>query len=162
MRQAMRQGGKISSVDKVIVDGITVTDKEQIPDILNDHFVSVGSKIADNIPATDLSPTVNIPKTQNRFKLKQITTAQIIKIVKKLVNGKATGIHHIPNKVLKDSIGIIAPMLRDIFNLSIMTRSFPDELKILKVVAVHKTGNKEDPYNYRPIAVLPTILFVSV
>ena len=119
--------------------------------------VSVGSKIADNIPATDLSPTVNIPKTQNRFKLKQITTAQIIKIVKKLVNGKATGIHNIPNKVLKDSIDIIAPMLRDIFNLSIMTSSFPDELKILKVVAVHKAGEKEDPFYCRPIAVLPTI-----
>ena len=106
LREAMGQGGKISSVDKVIVDGITVTDKEQIPDIFNDHLVSVGSKIADNIPATDLSPTVNIPKTQNRFKLKQITNAQIIKIVKKLVNGKAIGIHNIPNKVLKDSIDI--------------------------------------------------------
>ena len=153
----MGQGRKISSVDKVIVDGITVTDKEQIPDIFNGHFISVGSKIADNIPATDLSPTVNIPKTQNRLKLKQVTTAQIIKIVKKLVNGKATGIHNIPNKVLKDSIDIIAPMLRDIFNLSIMTSSFPDELKILKVVAVYKAGEKEDPYNYRPIAVLPTI-----
>ena len=68
----------------MIVDGIIVTDKEQIPDIFNDHFVSAGSKIADNIQATDLSPTVNIPKTQNRFKLKQITTAQIIKIVKNL------------------------------------------------------------------------------
>ena len=80
-REAMGQGGKISSVDKVIVDGITVTDKEQIPDIFHDYFVSVGSKIADNIPATGLSPTVNIPKTQNRFKLKQITTWQIIKII---------------------------------------------------------------------------------
>ena len=67
----------------MIVDGKTVTDKEQIPNIFSDHFVSVGSKIADTIPATDLPPTVNIPKTQNRFKLKQITTAQIIKIVKK-------------------------------------------------------------------------------
>ena len=142
LREAMGQGRKMSPVDKVIVDGITVTDKEQIPDIFNDHFVSVGSKIADNIPAIDLSPTVNIPKTQNRFKLKQITTAQIIKMVKKLVNGKATGIHNIPNKVLRDSIDIIAPMLRDIFNLSIMTRSFPDELKILKVVAVHKGGSQ--------------------
>ena len=47
--------------------------------------------------------------------------------------------------MLKDSIDIIAPMLRDIFNLSIMTSSFPDELKILKVVAVHKAGDKEDP-----------------
>ena len=62
----MGQGGKIS-FDKVMVDGITVTDKEQISDIFNDHFVSLGSKIADNIPATYLSPTVNIPNTQNRF-----------------------------------------------------------------------------------------------
>ena len=52
---------------------------------------------------------------------------------------------------------MMAPMLREIFNLSIMTSSFPDELKILKVVAVHKAGDKEDPNNYRPIAVLPTI-----
>ena len=83
LREAVGQDGKISSVDKVIVDGILVIDKEQIPDIFNDHFVSVGRKIADNIPATDLSPTVNIPKTQNWFKLKQITNALIIKIVKK-------------------------------------------------------------------------------
>ena len=141
----------------MIVDGIAVTDKEQIPDIFNEHFVSVDSKIADNVLATALSPTVNIPKTQNRFTLKQITTAQTIEIFKKLVNGKATSIHNITNKVLKDSIDIIAPMLRDIFNLSIMTSSFPNDLKILKVVAVHKADNKEDPYNYRPIAVLPTI-----
>ena len=130
----------------MIVDGIAVTDKEQIPDIFNEHFVSVGSKIADNVPATALSPTV--PKTQNRFKLKHIATAQIIEICKKLVKGKATGIHNITNKVLKDSIDIIAPMLRDIFNLSIMTSSFPNDLKILKVVAVHKADNKEDPSNY--------------
>ena len=38
-----------------------------------------------------------------------------------------------------------------------MTSSFSDELKILKVVAVHKSGEKEDPCDYRPIAVLPTI-----
>ena len=38
-----------------------------------------------------------------------------------------------------------------------MTTSFPDELKILKIVVVHKAGDKEDPNNYRPIAVLPTI-----
>ena len=106
LREAMGQGGKISSVVKVIVDGITVTDREQIPHIFNDHFASVGSKIADNIQATCLSPTVNIPQTQNRVKSKQITTAQIIKIVKKLVNGDATGIHNIPNKVSKDAIDI--------------------------------------------------------
>ena len=64
MREAMGQGRKIPSVDKVIVDGITVTDKEQIPDIFNYHFVSVSSKTADNIPATDLSPTEHTQDTK--------------------------------------------------------------------------------------------------
>ena len=59
---------------------------------------------------------------------------------------------------IKDSIDIIASVLREIFNLLIMTSSFPNELKILKVVAVHKAGDKEYPNNYKPIAVLPTVL----
>ena len=50
-----------------------------------------------------------------------------------LVNGKATGIHNIPHKVLKDSVHLVAPVLMDIFNLSISTKIFPDDLKVLKV-----------------------------
>ena len=63
--------------------------------------------------------------------------------------------------MLKDSIDIIATVLRNIFNLSIMTSSFPDELKILKVVAVHKVSDKDNPNNYRPIAFLPAKARVS-
>ena len=75
-------------------------------------------------------------------------------VVQRLVNGKATGIHNIPNKVLKDSTHLIAPVLMDIFNLSISTKIFPDDLK---VVPVYKSGERENLNNYRPIAVLPTI-----
>ena len=39
LREVMGQGGKISSADQVIVDGITVTDKEQIPMITLDLLV---------------------------------------------------------------------------------------------------------------------------
>ena len=42
----------------------------------------------------------------------------------------------------------------DIFNLSISTKIFPDDLK---VVPVYKSGERENLNNYRPIAVLPTI-----
>ena len=45
LRESMGQGRKISATDKVIVDGITVANREQIPDIFNYHFVSVGSKL---------------------------------------------------------------------------------------------------------------------
>ena len=92
-----------------------------------------------------------------KFKFQQITTTQTTKVVQRLVNGKATGIHNIPNKVLKDSIQIIAPVLIDIFNLSIGIKIFSDDLNVLEVVPVYKCGKRENLNNYRPIAVLPTI-----
>ena len=45
----------------------------------------------------------------------------------------------------------------DIFNLSVSTKIIRDDLKVLKVVPVYESGERENLNNYRPIAVLPTI-----
>ena len=74
-----------------------------------------------------------------------------------MVNAKATGVHNIPNKILKDSCQTIAPFFSDIFNLSISTNSFPNDLKTGKVSPAHNSGDRDDLNNYRPISVLPTI-----
>ena len=42
-------------------------------------------------------------------------------------------------------------------NASISSGIFPDKLKLANVIPIHKGGCKEDPNNYRPISVLPTI-----
>ena len=76
---------------------------------------------------------------------------------KKLVNSKATGIHGIPNRALKEWAENIAPSLTDIFNFSIETGVFPDDLKIGRVAPVYKSGEKDDLNNYGPISVLPTV-----
>ena len=122
-----------------------------------EHFVSIGEKIANSIEGCNESPIANIQRVLTKFEFQQITAAQMTKVVQRLVNGKATGIHNIPNKILKDSIHLIAPVLMDICNLSISTKIFPDDLKVLKVVPVYKSDERENLNNYRPIAVLPTI-----
>ena len=43
-----------------------------------------------------------------------------------------------------------------IYNLSIKQSKIPDQLKISKVVPIHKKLNKKCVSNYRPVAVLPT------
>ena len=80
-----------------------------------------------------------------------------MKIITKLANGKATGLHDIPNKALKNCAEKITPSLSYIFHLSVRTRIFPDGFKIAKVAPVFKNGDKGDPGNYRPTSVLPTI-----
>ena len=45
-------------------------------------------------------------------------------LIQKLVNGKSTGIHSIPNKALKDSVDFIARALTTIFSLSIHSKGY--------------------------------------
>ena len=80
--------------------------------------------------------------------------------MQKLVNGKSTGIHNISNKALKDSVDFTAPALKTIFSLSIHSKVYPNDPKIVKVTPVHKEGDKDDLNNCRPITVLPTIACV--
>ena len=50
---------------------------------------------------------------------------------------------------------LIAYPLVHIFNLSMSTGIFPDQLKLAKVVPVYKSGDSDSCNNYRPISVLP-------
>ena len=81
----------------------------------------------------------------------------MVKLLEKLINSKATGIHGILNRALKDSAEIIAPSLTDIFNFSLASNVFPDDLKVGKIAPVHKSGDKDQLNNYRPISALPTV-----
>ena len=89
--------------------------------------------------------------------MKLVTPVQVYDILKKLLNSKATGIHGIRNKILKACSDIISPHLSQIFNMSLMTKCYPDSLKFAKVAPVYKGGDKDNLDNYRPISVLPTV-----
>ena len=75
----------------------------------------------------------------------------------KLKNGKATGMHLIPNSILKAVKDIIAPSLTDLFNASIQTKLFPDNFKVARVTPIFKNGETDDLGNYRPISILGSI-----
>ena len=73
-------------------------------------------------------------------RIKPISVSQVTKVIKKLVNSKATGIHGIPNKAFKECAENKAPSLTDIFNFSIEAGVFPDNLKEGRVAPVYKSG----------------------
>ena len=60
----------------------------------------------------------------------------------------------IPARFLKDGARILYKPLNYIINLSLMSSTFPDDMKIAKVTPLHKKKDKTDVGNYRPISVL--------
>ena len=78
-------------------------------------------------------------------------------MIKQLCNlkaSKSSGAYHIPNKIIKLSTVIIAPILTKLFNDSIRQGVYPDVVKIAQVLPIHKSGSKHTFSSYRPISVL--------
>ena len=82
---------------------------------------------------------------------------KVIKLLKAIDVGKATGLDKIPNRLLKIAADVVAPSLTGIFNQSLVTGIFPSDWKMAKVSPIFKNGSKSDLNNYRPISVIPTV-----
>ena len=162
LRQVTGKGDSATAVDRIKYENNEISDEKKISDICNHHFVSIGDKLSRNIAQTQLSAketlrSFNVLPSEPKFTFKLVTPVQVYDILKKLLNSKATGIHEIPNKILKACSDIISPHLSQIFNISLTTNRHPDSLKFAKVAPVYKGGDKDNLDNYRPISVLPTV-----
>ena len=94
-------------------------------------------------------------KPTDEFKMTKPT--DVYNILNKLKNGKAIGMHLIPNKIFKSIKEIIAISLSDVFNASILTKIFPDDFKIARITPIFKGGEAEDKGNYKPISILASV-----
>ena len=77
--------------------------------------------------------------------------------LKQLNTKKAIGVDKLNNRLLKAAATVIAKPLTKIFNHSLNTGIFPSDFKIGKITALHKSGDRSDISNYRPISVLPAL-----
>ena len=60
-------------------------------------------------------------------------------------------------RIIKAAGPSIYPVLRHIFNLSLITQTFPDDWKIGCITPIFKEGDATNPSNYHPILVLPAL-----
>ena len=157
LKNAMNQNIKANSIEKVVIRNTGKTDNAEIVEAFNEDFASVGQKLAAQIENISNNPVDAINKADTKFKFKSTEICQVIKIIKKLANRKAVGIHSLPNRSLKEGVELLAPSLCAIFNRAIYTQTYPSDLNIAKVSAIFKSGEKEDFNNYRPISVIPTL-----
>lgn len=146
---------------ELCVNGVAYSEATDICDIFNDFFVNIGSNLADSNQSTFTSQTTSTQEnaSQNNciHEFPPVTEPEIINIIKSLNSNAAAGYDEISSKVVKNSAKELAPILVQLINECFRTGSFPDLLKIARVLPIFKEGNSNDPGNYRPISILPIL-----
>ena len=97
-----------------------------------------------------------IPGT-NAFEFKNITTAELMSVLKKVKASKAPGLDKISSKLLKAAGDSIIESLMYLFNLVLNTGIFPDDMKLAKVTPIYKSGERTNCGNYRPISIISVV-----
>ena len=132
-----------------IIDG----DKELATNF-NKFFVNVGSSTEKTIPKVpNVSPKFLRNRNQTNFIIAHISNEEILDIVNSLEN-KSTGPFSIPLKLLSLIPDLIIIPLAYIINFSLSTGEFPDLLKLVKIIPIHRGGSTQDVNNFRPISLL--------
>ena len=67
------------------------------------------------------------------------------------------GVHDIPTVVIQIFGKILSGPLVNLINEHIRSGTFPAEFKCAKLVPLQKNGGKDNPYNCRPISLLPSV-----
>ena len=140
------------------INGIVSSDLKTIADGFNNYFINIGPSLSSDIPDMDVSPSQflnNIPSPLNSLFLAPTDHDEVIKICASLKSGASPGYDDLKPDAIKSVKHLIAYPLVHIFNLSMSTGIFPDQLKLAKVVPVYKSGDSDSCNNYRPISVLP-------
>ena len=86
--------------------------------------------------------------------LEYVTPEEIIQISRTLKQSHSSGYDQINPALTGLSIPRITQIIAAL-NCSFCSGIFPDDLKIAKVIPLHKSDSKENIANYRPISVLP-------
>ena len=89
--------------------------------------------------------------------LETVDQYDILKIVNKMKPKTSFGYDDISTKIIKDSILNILSPVTHIINRSLITGTVPDNLKIARIIPIHKAADPKLLKNYRPISLLPSL-----
>ena len=97
------------------------------------------------------TPKFRDKRVVNSIYLSECSTTEIEEIVKSLKNKSTSNTAIVALKYVSKSI---LSTRRAIINTSLTQGVFPEELKLAKVIPIHKSGKKTNVSNYRPISLL--------
>ena len=132
-----------------------ISKNVDIANNFNDYFLNTPKDLCNKLPSQTKDPCSYLKGFVNESLFMNPTSEdEVMKILSGLTNSSA-GHDEIDIKAIKGVASNILKPLVHICNLSLAMGTIPSELKIARVVPIHKKGPKDKFSNYRPVAVLP-------
>ena len=136
--------------------GDITTNQKIVTNKFNQFYTSMADDLVSKLGKTN-NKYQDYLKNPNKHSIffNEIEPDEVLKLLHKLNPSKAADIFYISPKFLKTSAPHIHETLTTIFNFSLKTGTFPDQMKLAKVIPIFKSGSKLQVSNYRPISLLP-------
>ena len=156
IKDVINKNKKITPLPREInINGNLTADKGVISNGLNEFYINIGHNLSSKSPQHNISPMHYMgTKIEDIIFLEPTDELEICKIISSL-KSSAPGWDDISSQTIKQSHMWLLKPLVYIYNLSLSQGVFPDELKIAKVVPIHKGDSKTEVGNFRPVSVLP-------
>lgn len=120
-----------------------------LSEAFNYHFVSITST------KDSFNSTFCDARNEASLFFEPVTESEEISLTFQLKNSGSCDADGIQIKLVKYVVDLIAPSLRHICNLALVTSVFPKRMQIAKVSVLYKKGDRNEMGNYRPISILP-------
>ena len=142
-------------IDRLIYNDQELVENQQIAEKFNEHFTSIGIKLADKIHSPNNSYRKFMPKRElPSIFLEPPRYNEIYNAIHSLGLHKSSGYDNIDAYFIRTASHIINPYLTHLCFLSFEFGIFSECLKVAKVIPIFKTGSRTEVNNYRPISIL--------
>lgn len=150
-----------TQIDRIVKnDGDVTKDNTEMANALNEYFVKVGEKLANDLKTKfnnriqQLTVNKHIDATMY---VRNCNELEIKKLIKEIKPGADIGVDHISMNILKNNVNLVAPIISKAINNCLENENIPIELKTSRTVPIFKNGSTLSPANYRPISIIPAI-----
>lgn len=152
-----RKSKKSRSITKLRhPDGSICQDPSEVPNILNEHFASIGQNLASKLPnpKKHFDSYLSDLDIQGSFAFRPVVQSEIESEISQIPTNKSHGLYSCPTRLLKCAKHLISKPLSTVINMSVQMGMYPSRLKHAKIIPIFKSDDELDPGNYRPISLL--------
>ena len=147
---------KSSYPQSFLINNTMKSDKLEIAEGFNQYFAGIGAQTSHNVPPSHKPFSSYMPNPLSRsFFLSPVAPSDVLNITKSLKPKTSSGHDDISNKLLRETIAYIIEPITHIMNQSLLHGVVPKDMKISKVIPIHKSSDPCILKNYRPVSLLP-------